>query len=294
MQKESSLLNYYSLVNLVKKALWYVLLLILSSIVLLPLGWMLTVALKPDKTPIFTIPPQWFPTEHWNWENFIRTLTMPTRPFLLYARNSMFLVLANTIGSLITCSMTAFAFARMRFRGSKILFSIVIIVMLIPAMSTMIPKFLMFFNLGLYGTYWPMILPSYFAAGAGNAFFIFLIRQYMKTFTIELDDAAKIDGCSWFQIYYRIILPLCVPVLVVLIVFTFMGWWSALLEPLIYLQRNEQFTVAVGLANFVNRRGTDWNLLMAANLVVMLPMAAVYFFAQKYLIGGIASVGIKG
>ena len=294
MQKESSLLNYYSLVNLVKKALWYVLLLTLSSIVLLPLGWMLTVALKPDKTPIFTIPPQWFPTEHWNWENFIRTLTMPTRPFLLYARNSMFLVLANTIGSLITCSMTAFAFARMRFRGSKILFSIVIIVMLIPAMSTMIPKFLMFFNLGLYGTYWPMILPSYFAAGAGNAFFIFLIRQYMKTFTIELDDAAKIDGCNWFQIYYRIILPLCVPVLVVLIVFTFMGWWSALLEPLIYLQRNEQFTVAVGLANFVNRRGTDWNLLMAANLVVMLPMAAVYFVAQKYLIGGIASVGIKG
>ena len=94
----------------------------------------------------------------------------------------------------------------------------------------------------------------------------------LKNFTIELDDAAKIDGCSWFQIYYRIILPLCVPVLVVLIVFTFMGWWSALLEPLIYLQRNDQFTVAVGLANFVNRRGTDWNLLMAANLVVMLPM----------------------
>jgi multiple sugar transport system permease protein len=276
--------------RLLLKALAYGLLVVLSAFILLPLGWMLTVALKPDNTPFFTIPPEWFPTRFWRWDNFQRILFNPSQPFLRYTINTLIIVAGNIVGTLFSCSLVAYAFARLRFRGSEFLFNVLIITMLIPWQVLMIPQFLMFHTIGWYGTYLPLIVPSF----TGNAFFIFLIRQYMRSFPRDLDDSARIDGCNYLQIFWYIILPLSLPVLAVCVVFVFQGAWNDLLGPLIYLDRNNQFTLAVGLANMVTRNDRDWNLLMAANLITIIPMIVVYFFAQEKLIGGIASVGLKG
>jgi ABC-type glycerol-3-phosphate transport system permease component len=283
-------LNWLRLRRLIAVSAAYATLAALAAFVLLPSGWMLTVALKPDKTPVFTIPVEWFPTRYWHWQNFIEALTDERRPFLLYAFNTVKVVAGNVIGTLFSCSLVAFAFARLRFRGSEWLFNLLILTMLIPWQVLMIPQFLMWHKLGFYGTYVPLIVPSF----TGNAFFIFLVRQYMRTFPRELDEAGRIDGCGYFGVYWRIILPLCAPVLTVCAIFVFQGAWSDLLGPLIYLDTNTKFTLAIGLANFATRANPNLHLLMAANLITILPLVIVYFFAQEKLIGGIASVGLKG
>ena len=157
--------------------LTYLAVLLLCAAVMLPLGWMITVALKPDGSPVFTVPPEWIPTEHWRWDNFWRALTLPTRPFARYTLNTLIIVAGNIVGTLFSCSLVAYAFAKLRFRGRDFLFNVLIITMLIPWQVLMIPQFLMFFKMGWYGTYLPLIVPSFF----GNAFYIFLIRQYMRT-----------------------------------------------------------------------------------------------------------------
>jgi ABC-type glycerol-3-phosphate transport system permease component len=268
----------------------YAMLLVLCAVILLPLGWMITVALKPDYTPVFTFPPQWFPTTYWHWENFSRALLDQDRPFLRYTINTLIIVAGNIVGTLFSCSLVAYAFARLRFRGRELLFNLLIITLLIPWQTLMIPQFLMFFHIGWYGTYLPLIVPAFF----GDAFFIFLIRQYMRTIPRELENAARIDGCNHFQVFWHIVLPLCKPVLAVCVVFVFLGEWNDLLGPLIYLDSNEKFTVAIGMANLVTSGYPALNLLMAANLIMMLPAVLLYFFAQDKLIGGIASVGLKG
>jgi multiple sugar transport system permease protein len=269
-------------------------LILLSAIILLPLGWMVTAALKPDDVTVFNIPPQWLPGEYWQWENFSRVMNMETRPFGLYMQNTLVIVAGNVIGNLFCCSLAAFAFARLRFRGKEILFNILIVTMLIPWQVLMIPQFLMFNSIGWYGTFLPLIAPSYFG-NVTSAFYIFLITQYMRSFPKELEDAARIDGCNHWQVFRYIILPLSAPVLVVVAVFVFLNSWNDLMGPLIYLNDNSQFTVSLGLANFVvSRTRTPWNLLMAANLVTMLPAIIMYFFSQKKLVGGIATVGLKG
>jgi multiple sugar transport system permease protein len=266
----------------------YVFLLMACAFILLPVGWMLTAALKPDLEPIFTPNPEWFPSRWFEWKNFGRALTQFS--FLRYAINTTIIVVANIFGVLISCSLVGFAFARLRFRGSKVLFYLLIVTMLIPWQALMVPQFLFFVKIGWYGTFLPLIVPSFL----GSAFFIFLIRQYMRTIPRDLDDAARVDGLNYWQIFWRIILPLSTPVLTVCAVFTFLGSWNNLLGPLIYLDDDNKFTVAIGLANMVTRADTPWNLTMAANLVTILPSVLLYFFLQKKLIGGIASVGLKG
>jgi ABC-type glycerol-3-phosphate transport system permease component len=272
------------------KILLYIVLIAMCAFVTLPVFWMLTVALKPDNVPVYTIPPQWFPNEYFEWQNFATALLDPVRPFLRFTLNTLLIFGGNVVGTLFSCTLVAFAFARLRFRGSGLLFNVLIITMLIPWQAQMIPQFLLFHKLGWYGTYLPLIVPSF----TGSAFFIFMIRQYMRTFPRELDDAAKIDGCGYFGIFWNIILPLSAPVLAVVVVFMFLGSWGDLLGPLIYLNSTDQFTVAIGLANFATRADPNTNLLMAANLIMMIPPIVVYFFAQEKLIGGIASMGLKG
>jgi multiple sugar transport system permease protein len=288
IEPETSALRYRAR-RISHKVLMYGLLLLLCAFILLPVGWMLTAALKPDLEPVFTPTPEWFPSKFWEWDNFRRVLT-ENMPFLRYMINSTIIVVASIIGVLISCSLVGFAFARLRFRGSKVLFYITIVTMLIPWQALMVPQFLFFVKLGWYGTYLPIIIPSF----TGTAFFIFLIRQYMRTIPKDLDDAARVDGLNTWQIFWRIILPLSTPVLTVCAVFTFLWNWNDLLRPLIYLDSDEKFTVAIGLANLVTIADTPWNLTMAANLVSILPCVIVYFFVQKKLIGGIASVGLKG
>jgi multiple sugar transport system permease protein len=267
----------------------YALLLALCGFILLPVGWMLTAALKPDLEPVFTVTPEWFPTTFWDWGNFRRVL-VERWPFFRYMVNTMLIVIPSIIGVLISCSLVGFAFARLRFRGSKVLFYVLIVTMLMPWQALIVPQFLLFVKIGWYGTYLPLIVPSF----TGVAFFIFLIRQYMRTIPRDLDDAARVDGLNTWQIFWRIILPLSTPVLTVCAVFTFLWRWNDLLGPLLYLDNDESFTVALGLANLVTLADTPWNLTMAANLVTILPTVIVYFFVQKKLIGGIASVGLKG
>lgn len=265
-------------------------LVVLSAVVLLPVGWMVTVALKPDNAPIFSIPPQWFPTKYFEFDNFIRTMTDPLRPFGRFILNTLVIFLGATVGSLISCSLAGYAFARLRFRWRERLFWLLIVTMLVPWQALIVPQFLIFHTIGWYGTNLPLIVPSFF----GNAFYIFLIRQYMRTIPRELDEAARIDGAGNLRIFWSVILPLSKPVLAVCVVFVFLTNWNDLLGPLIYLVDNDQFTVALGLANSVARAGTEWNLVMAANLLMMIPPVVIYFVLQRQLIGGIASVGLKG
>ena len=273
------------------KVLAYALLLALSAFILLPVAWMVTAALKPDLVPVLTMEPEWFPTKYWQWDNFARILFSDTQPFIRYAINTVGLALLNIVATVASCSLVAFPFARMRFRFSGFLFYVLIITMLIPWQAMIIPQFLGFHAIGWYGTYLPLIIPAF----GGNAFFVFLIRQYMRTIPRELDDAARIDGCGWFGIYWRVVLPLCKPVLAVVVVFTFIGRWNDLLGPLLYLNQTTDFTVPIGLANLAGKAGNaQYNLLMAANFLSVLPPVVIYFYIQKQLIGGIASVGLKG
>jgi ABC-type glycerol-3-phosphate transport system permease component len=276
--------------RLAHRLLVYGLLLVLTAFILLPVGWMITAALKPDGAPVFTFPPEFFPTESWHWETFVKVLVSEDEPYLRYAANTGFLVLINMVFAVVSNSLIAYPFARLRFRGKDKLFALLIATMLLPAPVLLIPQFLLFFNIGWYDNYLPLTVPTL----AGNAFFVFLLRQYMRTIPRELDEAAKIDGAGHWTIFTRIILPLSAPALTVVAIFTFLGVWNDFFGPLIYLVTPDLFTVPVALANRVSRVGTDWNQLMAANLIAVIPPLLVYFLAQKRLIGGIASVGIRG
>ena len=267
----------------------YAVLIGMSILFLIPLAWMLSTALK---TPgeIFLWPPKWIP-DTLLWSNFTRVFTAV--PFGHYIRNTLVIVFWNIIGNVASCSLVAFGFARLRFPGRNLLFGVLIATLMIPGTVLMIPTFILFKNLGWYNTYLPLIVPSFF----GSAFFIFLLRQYMLTLPLDLDDAARIDGANWLQILLQIILPLCKAPLTIIIVFTFMGQWNDLMGPLIYVNDPDKYTVAVGLAMFKSATmatRTDWSALMAASLMSILPAMVIYYFAQRHLIGGIASVGLKG
>jgi ABC-type glycerol-3-phosphate transport system permease component len=167
---------------------------------------------------------------------------------------------------------------------------LMIATMMIPYQVTLIPTFLLFKALGWINTYLPLTVPSF----AGGAFYIFLMRQYMMTIPLELDDAARIDGCNRFQVLWRILVPLCKPPLTLVIVFTFLGVWNDFMGPLIFLNEATKYPLAIGLNLLQSRTGTEWNVLMAASLMAVVPVLVIYFFAQQHIIGGIASVGLKG
>jgi len=270
----------------IEQILTYLFMTALAFVFMIPIFWMLSTALKA-RWDIFTWPPQWIPrTPHW--ENFAQAFTKyPMGRFML---NSTFLVIANIIGELLAVPLIAYGFARLRFPGKNILFMMMLGTMMIPGHVKLIPLFAIYHRLGMIDTYWPLILPAFF----GDPFFIFLMVQYMKTIPRDLDEAARIDGAGTWGILYRIILPLCKPPLTIIVVYTFLWTWNEFLHPLIYLNTFNKFPVQLGLAFFKGRYSVEWNLFMAATLVSILPILVIYFFVQKQLIGGIASVGLKG
>lgn len=276
-------------------AIVYLLLVGIGIVILMPLSWMLTAALRADDEIVFTVPASWFPTTSFHFENFWRVLTYSSYPLWRPALNTLLLVVLNEVGVIVSNTLVAYGFARLRFPGREMLFRLVILTMLMPGVVLLVPSFLLFNTLGWYGTYLPLWVPSFFAA----PFFIFITRQYMRSFPRDLDDAARIDGCSYFGTYRRIILPMSKPVMTVMAVFTFQGVWNDFTGPLIYLNDAKRFTLAIALDYF--RRSAfsavSWNttnLVMSAALLSVIPMLVIYFFAQKQLIGGIASVGLKG
>ncbi len=264
----------------------YLLMTAIALVFMIPLLWMLSTSLK-TRSDVFAWPPQWLPSDP-QWGNYGDAFSKyPLGRFML---NSGFLVLANTVGSLVSVPLIAYAFARLRFPGKSVLFVLMLSPMMIPGHIKLIPLYSIYLRLDLVGTYWPLILPSFF----GNPFFIFVLVQYMRTIPRELDEAARIDGAGTWTILYRIILPLCIPALTIVIVFNFLWVWNDFLQPLIYLSDFNSYPISVGLAFFQGRYSVEWNLFMAATLVSIMPILILYFFAQRHLIGGLSTLGLKG
>ncbi|MGB7337439.1 MAG: carbohydrate ABC transporter permease [Phototrophicaceae bacterium] len=264
----------------------YILLIIVAAVFILPLYWMLSTALK-GADQMFEIPPTWIPNpvEIDNFPEVFREV-----PFARFLLNTIFLVVMNVIGEVISVSLIAYGFARLRFPGRSFLFLIMLSTLMIPYHVTLIPRFILFAKLGWVNTYLPLILPAF----TGSPFLIFLVRQYMMSIPFDLDEAAYIDGASRFDVFWRIILPLSRPALVLVVVFTFVGTWNDFLQPLIYLNDPNLFTVSLGLSFFQGARETNWNLLMAGSLLATIPPLILFFIAQRQLIGGISIEGLKG
>jgi multiple sugar transport system permease protein len=269
-----------------RNVLIYTLMILISIVFMIPLFWMISTSLK-TQFEVFTWPPQFIPTVA-HWENYKIALTK--YPFLKYTFNSALLVVLNIAGELISVPLVAYGFARLNFKFKNTLFVLMVTTMILPLQIKLIPLYILYSKIEWTNTYLPLFIPSLF----GSPFFIFLMIQYMKTIPRDLDDAAKMDGAGTFTILYKIILPLCKPAITVVIIYTFLWTWNAFLEPLIYLKDSTKYTVQLGLQMFQGFSGVEWNLFMAATLVTILPILVLYFFVQKSLIGGIASVGIKG
>lgn len=272
--------------DLVRRIVVYVLLVSGSFLFIMPLAWMLSTSLKGD-TGLFEIPPQWIP-ETLHWENYKKAVE--TFPFLRYTWNTLFITVMSMIGAMLSSSFVAYAFARLRWPGRDTWFVILLATMMLPSQVTMIPLFILFKKLGWVDTYLPLIVPFFF----GSAFYIFLMRQFFLTIPKDLSEAAKIDGCSEVYIWWRIFMPLSMPALATLGIFTFTLTWNDFLGPLIYLNNPDDFTLALGLRGFQQQYGTRWNVMMAASLLVMLPTLVLFFSFQRYFIEGVTLTGVKG
>lgn len=259
---------------------------LLCIVSLFPFFWMVRSSLM-NKTEIFGTPMKWWPKVV-QWQNYRDALTQV--PFARYFANSLFLVAVNIVGKLLSSSLVAFGFSRIEFKGKKIWFGIVIATMMIPWSVLLIPQFMLWNVVGLYNTYVPLTLPAFFLDG----FYIFLLRQFFSTLPRDYDEAAIIDGASYFTIYSRIIMPLCRPALMTVCVFTFMNTWNDFIGPMIYLKDPKMSTVSLGLQMFISQYTTEWHLMMAAATVAIVPMIIMFFIAQRYFIEGMTFAGIKG
>ncbi len=266
----------------------YALLSALALAFMAPFYWMVTSSLK-DNQEIFARPILLFPPA-WRWENFPAALTYPGFPFLRFLWNSIYYTGLVVVGTVLSCAAVGYGFARLRFPGRDVLFIVTVSTMMIPSIVTFIPTYILFKFLGMIGSYTPLILPAFL----GNAFFIFMLRQFFLTLPGELSDAAKVDGAGEFLIFWRIMLPLVRSALMVVAVFTFLWTWHDFFGPLIYLNDSRQFPLSLGLFAFKTRHATQWDLLMAASTVATLPLVVVFFFTQRYFLEGIALTGIKG
>ncbi len=270
----------------VAKALWYVLLTGLGILFSLPFFWMLSSSLKIEAR-IWIYPPQWIP-DPFLWKNYPEALDLMN--FGRALRNTVFLTGVGTAAIVLASSWIVYGFARFRFPGKNVLFLVLLSTMMLPEQVTMIPRFIMFKEFGWLNTYLPLLVPAFF----GDAFYIFLLRQFFMTIPTELDDAAKIDGCSYIGIWWRIILPLSKPALATVTVFSVIRGWNDFLWPLIILNDAAKYNLALSLASFKGLYSTQWGYLMAASVVSLLPMITLYFFAQKYVVEGITLTGLKG
>lgn len=267
-------------------AVVYVVLTALSISFLAPFALMVSTSLKTEER-IFTEHIEWIPNPT-RWQNYVEALQ--SFPFLLYLRNTLFVCVLVVVGTVLSSALPAYGFARLRWKGRDTMFLIMLATIMLPAQVTMLPVFVMFRTLGWTGTYLPLVVPPFF----GSAFAIFLLRQFFLTIPQELSDAARIDGCSEWRIFWQITVPLSVPALATVALFAFIGAWTDFINPLVYLTDENTYTLAVGLQTFVGRHSSEWNLLMAAATVVTLPLMVVFFFTQRLFIEGITLTGIKG
>jgi len=270
--------------NIIKFIILHLGIYILAFLTFAPFLWMILTSLK-GMSDIYQYPPQFLPSE-FRFDNYEKVFD--AAPFSRFYLNSIFVAVSVTLGQLITCSMAAFAFARLKFKGRDALFYLFLATMMIPFNVTMIPGFLVLHWLGWVDTYQALIVP-----GLASAFGTFLLRQFFMTIPKELEEAAYMDGASRLQVLWKVIVPLARPALATLAIFTFMGVFNDFIWALIVVNTEEMRTVQLGLAIFRDRYLTQWDLLMAGSVTSVLPILIVFFIAQKYFIKGIALSGLK-
>lgn len=265
----------------------HVALIVGSVAFLMPFFWLVSTSFKMTGRELI-MPPQWIP-DPIVFDNYHKAVTR--LPFLLYLRNTLIITLTATFFGVLTASLAGYGFARLRFPGRGFLFSLCLGALMIPSIVSLIPEFILFRQIGLIDTFWPLILPP---SLGGGAFAVFLFRQYALTIPHDLDEAARVDGADAFRIWWTIVLPLAKPVLATLAVLAFIQHWNDFLRPIIYLHSLELRTLTIGLRSFLGEFTTAWNLLMAASTLMILPILALFFAAQRHFVQGIVMSGIKG
>ena len=265
----------------------YGVLTVVGIVLALPFLWLLSTSLKLEGTE-FTFPPQWVPNPVM-WSNYPAALQ--TVPYLAYARNTLIITVAATLGALITASMSAFAFARVRFPGRNVMFILLISTLMLPDAVTLVPKYILFSKLHWINTYLPLTVPIWFGGGAFN---VFLLRQFFMTIPYDLDEAARMDGGGNWRIFWSVLLPLSKPALTAVAIFSVIYNWNDFLNPLIYLNQQQYFTLALGLQFFQSEYATQWTLMMAASVMMIAPIIVLFFLAQRVFIEGIQLTGIAG
>jgi len=268
-----------------RKWLAYPLLFAGAALFLYPFLWMISASLRSLEEIARSGMGVW--PEHWRWSNYAKALTV--MPFGRYLVNTLLTTVFPILGTVLSCSLVGYAFARLKVRGSGFLFVLVLSTMLLPGEVTMIPRFILFKNLGMLDSLYPMIVPSFF----GSAFYIFLLRQFYARLPVGLEEAAIIDGCSYFKIWLKIFLPLSKPALMAVGVMVFMSSWNSFMDPLIYINSDKWKTLTLGLAGFQGTYATDTNLLMAAAVVITLPCIVLFFAAQRAFMEGLTFSGSK-
>ena len=277
----------YRLRSALGTAILYAILLTITCICLLPLYWLLRSSLMTNGE-IFLFPPRLLPA-NWKWDNY--TKAFASFDAWKYGKNTMTILIPCVIGTVVTSAMCGYGFARIPFPGRKFWFMLVIGAMILPGHVVLIPQYIMWSRLGAVNTYWPLTMGAFLGGGAGN---IFLMRQFFRTLPKEYDEAAIIDGCGYTKVFVSILLPLIQPIMITIAIFTFMGVWNDFQGPLLYLQRENKFTLALGLLTFRGSYSSRWNYLMAASAAMIVPAIFLFAIGQKYFLEGITLTGIKG
>lgn len=269
------------------RTIQYLVMIAISSVFMIPLVWLVSSSLK-EQGQVFAYPPVWIP-DPIKWSNYPEALDRA--PLLLWLRNTSFITGMTILGNVVTSSMVAFGFARLRFPGRNVLFVLLLSTMMLPEVVTLIPRFILFRSVNWVDTFWPLIVPAFFGGGAYN---IFLVRQFYLTIPTDFDEAARLDGASNWGIWWRILVPLSTPVLIAVAIFSFVSHWNDFLHPLIYLFSEDKKTLALGLRAFINPSDASWHISMAASMFLVVPIILIFFFGQRYFIRGVTMTGIAG
>lgn len=271
----------------IRRAVQYAVMIVLSVIFMIPLAWLVSTSLK-EQGQVFAYPPIWIPNPI-RWSNYAEALQRA--PLLRWLVNTATITVFAIVGNVLTSSMVAFGFARLRFPGRGPLFILLLSTMMLPEVVTLIPRFILFKSLGWLDTFLPMIVPPFFGGGAYN---IFLVRQFYLTIPTDFDEAARIDGASNWVIWWRILVPLSTPVLTAIAIFSFVYHWNDFLHPLLYLFTEDKKTLALGLRAFINPYDASWQISMAAAMFLVVPIMIIFFLGQRYFIRGVVMTGIQG
>ena len=274
--------------RVINKALVYFILIVLSIGFILPLLWMVMTSFKTYEQNL-SFPPTFFPNPVFI-ENY-RVALFEFIPYFRYFSNSVLLVVIGTTATVISCTLVAYGFARFKTRENNIFFMILLATMMLPSQVTMVSSYVIWANLRLTNTYVPLLISSFFG---GSAFYIFLARQFVLGLPVQIEEAARIDGAGRFAIFFRIVMPLMMPVIATIAIFSFQGIWNDYLGPLIYIKNEDLYTVAQALTLYQMPHETLWGEMMAASIITILPIIIVFAFFQKYFISGITLGGVKG